>query len=284
MRINAFFRDVLLAPVKGTQWSWGAVDINQKRVFLRLWDEGGEYSPGKKIIVLHTLEEDKEKRPNYGWRERKKQLSLLDHQFFGVLCRHSSNPDPKSARIGKFDNQKLLMLDNRWDESDGKVYARIKRIIAIDELHDLPERRLAEDLREIGQTASGITEKEALIQARVGQGIFRQMLLERYGSACAVTGCKITEILRASHIKPWRDAKNNERLDVSNGILLNPTLDALFDIGLITFHKKSGKILVSPTLTPEAAGDIPAQESLKIPPDESQQKYLAWHKAHIFRA
>lgn len=37
MRINAFFKDVLHAPVANIRWSWGAVDERTRRVFLRLW-------------------------------------------------------------------------------------------------------------------------------------------------------------------------------------------------------------------------------------------------------
>jgi hypothetical protein len=51
-----------------------------------------------------------------------------------------------------------------------------------------------------------------------------------------VTGLAITELLRASHIKPWaaRDT-DAERLDVFNGLLLAPHCDALFARGFITF-------------------------------------------------
>jgi 5-methylcytosine-specific restriction enzyme A len=43
---------------------------------------------------------------------------------------------------------------------------------------------------------------------------------------------------------PWKDANNDERLDVNNGILLSPNYDALFDSHLISFEN-SGKIILS---------------------------------------
>ena len=49
---------------------------------------------------------------------------------------------------------------------------------------------------------------------------------------------------RASHIQPWRDSSNEERLDPNNGILLTPTYDHLFDKHLITFTD-DGKIIFS---------------------------------------
>ncbi|MDX1521473.1 MAG: HNH endonuclease signature motif containing protein, partial [Anaerolineae bacterium] len=65
------------------------------------------------------------------------------------------------------------------------------------------------------------TEREAIIQSRIGQGKFRTMLIN-YWQCCAVTGCQNETLLRASHIKPWRNSKNEERLDVYNGLLLIP--------------------------------------------------------------
>ena len=52
-----------------------------------------------------------------------------------------------------------------------------------------------------------------------------------------MTGLAITALLRASHIKPWADCETDaERLDVYNGILLAPHLDAAFDRGFITLR------------------------------------------------
>jgi hypothetical protein len=53
------------------------------------------------------------------------------------------------------------------------------------------------------------TTREALVDARLGQGQFRGKLELRWDSRCAVTGCRISPILRASHIKPWNRATAN---------------------------------------------------------------------------
>ena len=80
------------------------------------------------------------------------------------------------------------------------------------------------------------TEKEAIIRARIGQGLFRNRLLS-YWAGCSITGCKLTNILIASHIKPWRYSNNPERLDVFNGLLLTPNYDKLFDLGFPCTHQ-----------------------------------------------
>jgi len=81
------------------------------------------------------------------------------------------------------------------------------------------------------------TEKQAVTKARIGQGIFRQLLLEMW-EGCAVTDIRLQNVLRASHIKPWRFSTNSERLNPYNGLLLLPQYDQLFDKGLISFDTK----------------------------------------------
>jgi hypothetical protein len=90
------------------------------------------------------------------------------------------------------------------------------------------------------------TERESVIKSRIGQGIFRKQLLEMW-DGCAVTGVRLPDILRASHIKPWRDSTNAERTNRYNGLLLLPQYDHLFDKKLISFED-DGQIVKSPVL------------------------------------
>lgn len=87
------------------------------------------------------------------------------------------------------------------------------------------------------------TEKESIIKSRIGQGVFRQNLID-YWKGCSVTECKTTCLLVASHIRPWRKSDNKQRLDVFNGLLLIPNFDKLFDRGYISFDD-NGKIICS---------------------------------------
>ncbi len=92
------------------------------------------------------------------------------------------------------------------------------------------------------------TEREAVINARVGQGIFRENLLRKYDGRCIVTGVDDKKILVASHIKPWSVSTNERRLSSENGLLLNSLYDRLFDVGLITFSEE-GQIICSKELS-----------------------------------
>ncbi len=91
------------------------------------------------------------------------------------------------------------------------------------------------------------TEREAIVTARVGQGIFRESLIKKYDGRCIVTGVDDKRILIASHIRPWAVSTNEQRLSAENGLLLSPLYDKLFDAGLITFSE-DGEIVCSKEL------------------------------------
>jgi predicted restriction endonuclease len=59
-----------------------------------------------------------------------------------------------------------------------------------------------------------------------------------------LTGITEPALLRASHIVPWADSTDEQRLDVYNGVLLSALWDAAFDGGLISFAD-DGTVLVS---------------------------------------
>ncbi len=126
------------------------------------------------------------------------------------------------------------------------------------------------------------TTREAVIQSRIGQGQFRTSLIT-YWQGCSVTGCQQIELLRASHIKPWRDSSNAERLDMYNGLLLLPNLDACFDSGLISFDDK-GKIIISSKLDKSTLLQLGIVSNLKLLRIEQRHKdYLRYHRESRFR-
>jgi hypothetical protein len=126
------------------------------------------------------------------------------------------------------------------------------------------------------------TEREALIKARIGQGEYRQALLAYWGG-CAITDCTAPVLLRASHIKPWREATASERLDPYNGVLLTPNLDLAFDQGFITFDDQ-GLIRLSPELDTDSASALHLHPHLRLRQIEPRHcSYLAWHRENLFR-
>jgi putative restriction endonuclease len=79
---------------------------------------------------------------------------------------------------------------------------------------------LLDDMQRLREVPND-TERDALTRARLGQGLFRQRVAERE-PACRVTGLARQEFLVASHIKPWRDCDNQERLSGANRLMPSP--------------------------------------------------------------
>lgn len=117
------------------------------------------------------------------------------------------------------------------------------------------------------------------VKCRIGQGDFRDKLI-KYWNGCSVTRYQNTEILIASHIKPWRESTSEERLDSFNGLLLTPNLDKLFDKGFISFDDE-GKILISKSLINFELLGI--DKNMKIAIENKHRKYLNFHRNKIFK-
>jgi putative restriction endonuclease len=144
---------------------------------------------------------------------------------------------------------------------------------------DSPENQKADDIRKIeGDPKLSPTERDELIKARRGQGKFRADLRARWKGACAVTGCTQNEILRASHIKPWRESTNRERRSQHNGILLCANLDALFDEHLISFED-DGEMIVSPRIASEDRLVLGLPRKLRLPLSAKEKCFLDCHRS-----
>lgn len=127
------------------------------------------------------------------------------------------------------------------------------------------------------------TTREQLINARKGQGLFREALM-KIEHSCRLTGIQRPEHLIASHSKPWRVSSNEERLDGANGLLLSPDADHLFDRGFVSFDD-GGEALISPVvdrLSLQRMGLDPAFISDPRPFSTNQKKYLDYHRENIF--
>ncbi|MCB1227097.1 MAG: HNH endonuclease [Verrucomicrobiales bacterium] len=128
------------------------------------------------------------------------------------------------------------------------------------------------------------TTRRQMIDARLGQGRFREEVLRLWGGCCAVTGVSCKAVLRASHIKPWRTSTNAERLDPNNGLPLAAHLDALFDAHLITFDA-DGHLLLSQALNSEDARKLGVSESMRLRTVPAGiERFLAGHRERVFRA
>ena len=147
----------------------------------------------------------------------------------------------------------------------------------------LPNELLATFERQVA-TLPRTTEAERLVVQRVGQNLFRNGLLDLWEGRCAVTDLAVPALLRASHIKPWAEcASDAERLDVYNGLLLAPHLDAAFDLGFITVAD-DGTVVVSSALDAIARTTLVLDRPLRVRGlEDAHRVYPPWHRDRVFR-
>jgi len=141
-----------------------------------------------------------------------------------------------------------------------------------------------QEFLEVTQSMPAATEAEKMVIVRIAQGIFRRHLDRYWKQACAVTGLRDRELLRASHIKPWAASSDYERVDVHNGILLSALWDAAFDQGLISFSDE-GKLLVSSRISERAIAVLTDGRPVTVPVRAGHAPYLKDHRLrHGFSA
>lgn len=126
------------------------------------------------------------------------------------------------------------------------------------------------------------TQRQALVDARLGQGRYRNRLLALWENRCAVTNIGLLSIIIASHAMPWREASDKQRLDPCNGLPLVATLDKLFDAGLIAFDPDTGEMRVSPSLSANESKMLGLPAPLRKKPTLAQALYLQHHMDNRF--
>ncbi|HEX8450876.1 MAG TPA: HNH endonuclease signature motif containing protein [Longimicrobium sp.] len=284
LRLSRFYAEVLGATFTNSRWSWGAIDFATGRLFLRVWKDQLEPIEGREhVMVLRAVPTT----ASPGYRERERHLALLEEGVpgYGVVCVARDTDVDAGRTIRSYNDRELLVLGKLVVRPEGR-YAEVVRRVSLEELERAEggAADLEEDIRAIRRNRSlQVTEREALVSARLGQGVFRTQVLARWGGRCAVTGSATQVVIRASHIKPWRDSDNEERQDPENGLPLVADLDALFDQRWVTFGL-DGELLVSPRI-PKKERTLLRLEGLRLRkrPGPLTLQYLEEHRLAAFR-
>ncbi|MBD3672004.1 MAG: HNH endonuclease [Planctomycetaceae bacterium] len=285
MSISSFYENQLGAKLANSRWSWGAVDKVTDRIFLRVWKSEIEHPPAGERVLLRKG--DWETNSN-GYDERTKHIQKIRNgsQGYGVVCERKKSQSKDGSKIANFNQETLLKFGDIIDDGSD-VFAEVIDRVSVKDLarQQSGHSTLADDLKSLLRASKkkfDETTKESMVDARIGQGAFRASVLQMWDHACAVTGCRVTDAIRASHIKPWKDSDNSERLDPMNGLPLIATLDALFDAGLISFED-SGEMIISEKISPNER-TLLRLDGLKLrhDPPEEMTEYLAFHRRRFF--
>jgi hypothetical protein len=175
-------------------------------------------------------------------------LLSIDHPGVAVeLATLPPLPGPGLATFG-FDSLTAL-------------HAALDRVYKLGvSLPDAPLARFRAKTAGLPQT----TEVERLVVQRIGQDILRAALMDYWGDRCPITGITDPALLRASHIVPWAECDDAQRLDVYNGLLLSALWDAAFDAGLVSFAD-DGTVLASPELSAPARTALDILRAARLP-------------------
>ena len=282
MSIGKFYSDTLGANLANSRWSWGAFNPNTNQLFLRVWEDQITTINGRDHVSLLLLNSN---NPSNGLSERERQIESLKRgaEGYGVVCTAVDKTTGSSRTIKSFDAETVLKLGPLTNYGR-RIYAEIVDRVPV---RELAQKRtgtstILPDLQSIFGSRVDKTTKEALANARVGQGLFRAKVLSLWKMRCCVTGSSLLDAIRASHIKPWRDATDDERLDPYNGLPLVANLDALFDSGHISFAD-DGEILISAQIS-ERERKLFRLEGLSMSsaPSAKTAAYLAYHRSNVF--
>jgi putative restriction endonuclease len=206
--------------------------------------------------------------------ERYSPLSEIGHGYQHVYL--ASIPRKMAVTLAQLMNPTVLRLVTATAAAE-------EANIVDTELLGINEWEEAETNRILRNKTLAETTRKALIKARIGQGVFRRNVAS-IESRCRVTGVAYPTHLFASHIKPWREATNEERLNGENGLLLTPSIDHLFDRGFISFED-SGQLIISDIAHKESIRrmGINTDQVVRVGRFSEGQKFLlAHHRSAVF--
>lgn len=240
------------------------IDINNFFKWLKMNSHLSESSIKKYTGAVKTISNE---MIGYGVIEK----SLLDMNLFEL----------DTALINILKCEAFIIKNTTGNSMYSNALKQFRYYMAAHKEDDGGEEQIALEIKASAQLSD--TEKSVLIKSRVGQGKYRAGLLRKYNGKCVVTGIDKSDLLIASHIKPWSISNNDERIDIENGLLLCPNFDKLFDCGLLTFSN-SGKIYISSFVNEDNIRRLHIEREtvvdLKI--SNRMKAYLDYHRDVLF--
>jgi len=182
-----------------------------------------------------------------------------------------------ATRLLELADPHLVGLTKAGSVQEGDSHSEISDPLVLLEWEDRIQDSIA------AKTLIPETTRRALIQARRGQGLFKREVA-RFEHECRITRVDNPTHLVASHIKPWRESTNDERLAGGNGLLLTPSVDHLFDRGFISFSDE-GEVLISPVadrVSVKKMGVVCEGPIFTGRFNSDQMHFLEYHRTQIF--
>lgn len=225
------------------------------------------YLPGKIVpVVTSTALEQYCIRVGVPYDAKRKMI------YQNIMLRDWKASVPE---IAPWSNEVLMSFCDWLWRTDKKIDGSILKR----EYNTAQAKKISEEIDTLGLKG---TDREAVVKSRVNQGVFKERLLSRYNHCCL---CNVSnkDFLIASHIKPWKDSAEDERLEADNGFLLCPGHDKAFDKGYISFDD-DGKIIISDELDDTNRLFLNLRSDMSIELTDGNREYLKFHREYIFKA
>ncbi len=246
-----------------------------RRVFMCVGDDFFEVSGGKQWIRVSI-----ESRSSIYFYPLKNSTIVVNIEGGAIDTYFDSAVsywgDPYYRYYAENQNKEYL----KWRVTDEDFYSSVKPMMEgiiraeddIDLISDIDLIYNDENLRGF--------EKQALAKQRIGHSAFSRKVKSRAGNSCLINPAFRRNLI-ASHIKPWSESVDAEKVDIANGLCLSPNYDGLFEDGAISFND-DGTIIISSCLSEseKLAYGLIGSEVVQIIPEH--KKYLAWHRDNKF--
>ena len=293
--IKKDYKEILIDELKFinalTKKEWAITLSNKKiRIYLgqiiifsiensKIWLPIDFHSQKKLVNVKEFIWDDKD-YPEYN----KGGIKSRNGYFFGTKLDWENIVESHRIYLSKLRNKNYKLLEKTRKNQNNRIinylvndfpdeeipYPDYEVEKVINELMGLNEKYKKKILKVLNNT-----DKEQYVKGRIGQNIFRNNLLVKYDK-CLLCEIDNEKLLRASHIKPWRNSNDFERIDDNNGLLLCANHDILFDNYLISFDE-NGIILIADCIKNEI-NELNLDEKSKIIIENEMEMYMKYHR------
>ncbi len=163
----------------------------------------------------------------------------VDRKLCNILALDKSRVGPKGFANGsKVDK---IIFDRYQNPATGgtnlkRLYEDVERLCLVN-----PSLEEVKDVLSMHPHRSD--ESVYMTRYRNFQDYFRNAVLANCRESCVISHCSLPGLIEAAHIMPWSEYPDY-RMDIANGIALNPLLHRAFDLDLLGISP-DGKVVFS---------------------------------------
>lgn len=192
-------------------------------------------------------------------------FSKLEQKYQNIYFKKTNTDNTISINIFKLFEENNKYLKSTYNKFAKEFRVKFRTLDSLlDAILNHKNNSIFLALKNQGNPINEITTQiERLHWNRTKQSLFRNKVLNLYSNECILSGVNDDRVLIASHIKPWSESSDNERINPYNGLLLSASIDKLFDNFLISIDENQ-KLYISSKFIEKYEDKKTYYETLKI--------------------